>query len=330
MRLTVARFAATACVLALGFAAPLGCDAGEDERAADTRAAREKGTTGTGGTTEPAETTDPAEPVDIMEAGATAITVTGDWLAAGAGAVWLFDPPGSRIYRLHPESGELVATVRVPQEPCAATDVGFGALGRRLAEDPVSRGSIPPRIASPGTYASLLPRSTAAKRAPGPAGAPSGSSRTDPAANRAASRASTPAHSTSSPGVPVKPGSAAVRIGHGAVWVTNPARDLVEKIDPRGNRVVATTRVGPAPRFFAVGEGGVWTLNQDDGTITRLDAATGRVAATIPAEVTGPGGDMTTSGGSVWARGSGYLLTASIRARTGSWSDTGRHRAAAR
>jgi hypothetical protein len=115
-------------VLALGFAALLGCDAGEDERPANTGAAREEETTGTGGTTEPAETTDPAEPLDVMEAGATAITVTGDWLAAGAGAVWLSDPPGSRIYRLHRESGEMVATVRVPQEPCAATDVGFGAV----------------------------------------------------------------------------------------------------------------------------------------------------------------------------------------------------------
>ncbi len=128
MRLSFARFAIAACVLALGVAAPLGCDAGEDERAADTGAAREEEATGTGGATEPAETTDPAEPVDIMEAGARAITVTGDWLAAGAGAVWLSDPPGSRIYRLDPESGETVATVRVPQEPCAATDVGFGAL----------------------------------------------------------------------------------------------------------------------------------------------------------------------------------------------------------
>ncbi len=109
--------------------------------------------------------------------------------------------------------------------------------------------------------------------------------------------------------IPVREGSAAVRFGEGAVWVTNPARDIVQKIDPRRNRVVATTRVGPEPRFFPLGEGGVWTLDQGDGSVTRLDPATAAVTATIPAQVTGEGGDMTTGGGWVWARGRGYLLT---------------------
>lgn len=303
MRPSIARFAATACVLGLGFVAPLGCDAGEDERPAATGAARAEETT------EPAETTDPAEPVDIMEAGATAITVTGDWLAAGAGAVWLSDPPGSRIYRLDPESGETVATVRVPQEPCAATDVGFGALWTATCGRPGLARVDPATNRVAGFVRLPVPVEHGGEASIG-AGeravwlVANGSrckscrvARVDPRSLDVVAR------------VPVKPGSAAVRVGHGAVWVTNPARDLVEKIDPRRNRVVATTRVGPAPRFFAVGEGGVWTLNQDDGTITRLDPATGRVAETIPAEVTGPGGDMTTGGGSVWARGSGYLLT---------------------
>ena len=100
-----------------------------------------------------------------------------------------------------------------------------------------------------------------------------------------------------------------MRAGEGAVWVTNPTKSLVQKIDPETNRVVATTPVGPTPRFLAVGEGGVWTLNQADGSVTRLDPATGEVAATIPADVAGGGGDITTGGGAVWARGSGYLLT---------------------
>lgn len=62
--------------------------------------------------------------------------------------------------------------------------------------------------------------------------------------------------------IPVLPGAIAVRVGYGAVWVTNPARSLVQKIDPKLKRVVRTTKVGPRPRFFAVGEDGVWTLNQ--------------------------------------------------------------------
>jgi virginiamycin B lyase len=102
--------------------------------------------------------------------------------------------------------------------------------------------------------------------------------------------------------VAVREGAAAVRDGHGAVWVTNPTRSVVQKIDARRNRVAATTRVGPQPRFLAAGEDGVWTLNQNDGSVTRLDPASGDVAATIPAEVIGEGGDITTGGGSVWVR----------------------------
>jgi hypothetical protein len=49
--------------------------------------------------------------------------------------------------------------------------------------------------------------------------------------------------------VAVREGAAAVRDGHGAVWVTNPTRSVVQKIDARRNRVAATTRVRPQPRI---------------------------------------------------------------------------------
>jgi hypothetical protein len=88
-----------------------------------------------------------------------------------------------------------------------------------------------------------------------------------------------------------------------AVWVTNPTANLVQKIDPRRNKVVRTIRVAGSPRFLAVGEGGVWTLNQLDGSITRIDPASGAVRATIQAAIKGAGGDITTGGGWVWARG---------------------------
>jgi streptogramin lyase len=72
---------------------------------------------------------------------------------------------------------------------------------------------------------------------------------------------------------------------------------------------VVSTQVGPTPRFLAVGEGGVWTLNQGDGSLTRLDPASGEVVTTISAQVIGEGGDITTGLGSVWVRGSDFLLT---------------------
>jgi virginiamycin B lyase len=108
--------------------------------------------------------------------------------------------------------------------------------------------------------------------------------------------------------IPIRPYAAGVRVGEGAVWVTNPTANLVQKVDPRSNRVVQTTAVAGSPRFLAVGENGVWTLGQVDGSVTRLDPATGRVAARIRAGIKGAGGDMTTGGGWVWARGAHRLL----------------------
>ena len=107
--------------------------------------------------------------------------------------------------------------------------------------------------------------------------------------------------------VKVKTGAATVRTGEGAVWVANPARDIVQRIDPMKLKVTRTVKTGTGPRFFDVAEGAVWTLNQSDGSVTRIDPDTGRTTR-IEAGVR-HGDDLTAGGGSVWARGTGPLLT---------------------
>ena len=79
-------------------------------------------------TTTAVSSTTEAVPTDMQDAGALAIDITGDWLAAGEGAVWLSNPPTGEVYRLDPDSGKTVETIRVPQEPSEAGDVGFGAF----------------------------------------------------------------------------------------------------------------------------------------------------------------------------------------------------------
>ena len=252
-----------------------------------------------------ATSTGPAEPQDVGDAGATEVAITGDWLSQGADAIWLTNPPTQEIYRLNPATGETVATIPVPQFPCAASDFGFGVLWTATCE---RRGLARIDPAMNLVTAHLqLPVAAADEGGESSVAAGEGAvwvvlhggvvARVDPRKLHVVAR------------IPVEQGAAAVRAGEGAVWVTNPRKSLVQKIDPATNRVVATTPVGPTPRFLAVGEGGVWTLNQEDGSVTRLDPATGEVAATIPADVAGGGGDITTGGGAVWARGSGYLLT---------------------
>ena len=252
---------------------------------------------------------DPAEPTEITEAGASAVEIEGDWLAAGAGSIWLSDPPASEIHRLDGETGETTATIAVPQGPCAASDFGFDALWTLTCEKPGLA-----RVDPATNRATHLPLPASARLNDGEASVAAGEGgvwlaarggdcescvvlRVDPESLRVVAR------------VRVDEGAAAVRAGEGAVWVTNPEKSLVQKIDPATNEVAATTRVGPEPRFLAVGQGAVWTLNQGDGSVTRIEPASGDVASTIGADVVGRGGDITAGGGYVWARGRGYLLT---------------------
>ena len=246
---------------------------------------------------------------DISQAGATTITASGDWLAAGVGGVWLSDPPARVIRRLDPGTGAITATIRVPSGPCEATDVGFGALWTATCNraglariDPVrniQKGFVPLEV--PGTL-----------DGEGSVGAGAGGvwlvvdgpgcfacrvARVNPKSMKVVAK------------VRVRAFAAAVRVGYGAVWVTNPSDGVVQKINPRTNRVVASTKVGPQPRFFDVGEGGVWILNQGNGTVVRVDPRTAKIVSSIPAGVVGGGGDMTVGGGWAWARGTQTLLT---------------------
>jgi hypothetical protein len=68
----------------------------------------------------------PGAETSVDETGARRIHIKGDWLAAGAGGVWLSGE--SELYRLDPGSGRRTATIPVPRGPYEASDVGFGAV----------------------------------------------------------------------------------------------------------------------------------------------------------------------------------------------------------
>jgi virginiamycin B lyase len=242
--------------------------------------------------------------VDLDKA-ARKIRITGDWLASGLGGIWLSGQ--EELYRLNPRTGRRVATIKVPQGACQATEVGAGAVWTATCGEP-------------------------------------GLTKIDPARNRVAAHAALPVSTdyfgegsigvgagavwvvTDAPDctacrisrvdagtlkvtaeVPVRIGAATVRFGAGSVWVANPVADVVQQIDPRRNAVRRTVRTGPGPRFMDVGLGAAWTLDQVDGTVTRVDARTGK-AVRIRTGMRGEGGDLTVGGGSVWARGGDQLL----------------------
>ena len=237
---------------------------------------------------------------NIDEAGAKTIPITGDWLAAGEGGIWLSGESG--LYRLDPATGRRTATIPVRQGPCEASDVGFGAVWTATCGVPGLAKIDPSTNRLAGHVPLAVP---AALDGEGSVGAGEGGvwivvdgpgctgcrvARIDPRTMKVTSK------------VTVQEGSATARTGEGAVWIANPEQNVVQEIDPISEKVVRTVKTGPGPRFFEVGEGAAWTLNQGDGSVTRIDAATGETR-NVDAGVPGEGGDLTVGGGSVWARG---------------------------
>jgi virginiamycin B lyase len=246
-----------------------------------------------------------ASVTDIVQAGATKITVRGDWLSAGEQGVWLSDEDA--LHRLDPATGKPTAKIPVRQGPCEASDVGLGSVWTATCTTPglaridpkSNRVSAHVRLAIPliqeGEASIGVGAGSVWLVVNGPKCDACRVARVEPKQLRVIAT------------VPVSEGAAAVRFGDGFVWVTNPENNLVEKIDPKTLQVVRKTEVGPRPRFFAVGEGAVWALNQGDGSVSRIDIKTGQTMS-IPTQFVGDGGDMTTGGGWVWIRGSGPLL----------------------
>ena len=246
-----------------------------------------------------------ASETDIMQAGATKITVHGDWLSAGEKGVWLSDDDA--IHRLDPATGKPVAKIPVAQGPCEASDVGLGSLWTATCTKP-GLARIDPKTNRVAAHVRLAIPLVQEGEASIGVGAGSVWLVVN-GANCDACRVARvePKHLRVISTIPISEGGAAVRFGDGSVWVTNPDKNLVEQIDPTSQRVVAKIEVGPRPRFFAVGEGAVWALAQGDGSVTRIDPKTGKTTS-IATEFVGDGGDMTTGGGWVWIRGSGPLV----------------------
>ena len=76
--------------------------------------------------------------------------------------------------------------------------------------------------------------------------------------------------------IPIDGYRGAIAVDRNGVWVVNPIKDAVERIDPTTLQVT-TIPVGSGPSGIAVGAGSIWVANGLERTLTQINSATGAV-----------------------------------------------------
>lgn len=230
-----------------------------------------------------------------------AINGSPDWLAIGENQVWTNSKPTDFVFRMDPNTNEVVASVPVPK-PCSGLIIAAGTLWAPSCEENVLYridvatnkvvAKVPVGVAN--TEGGIAFGAGSIWMPSDPKGIVS---RVDPATNRVLAS------------IKVAPGSFTAVFGYGLVWISSTEKNLVSVIQPASNEVIAEIPVDPAPRFMAAGEGYVWTLNQTKGNVTKIDPFTMKVVAAIEVGVPGTGGDIATGEGAVWVTERNFPVT---------------------
>ena len=243
-------------------------------------------------------------------------------MAAGAGALWV-SLSGQRLLRVDPTSNRVVASLAMA-DPLAAPAVTAGGVwtvccwsgvatrhpaGWLVRVDPASTREAA-RVRLPG-----LP--TAVGAGPGGiwvTGAGGPIWRVDPAGGRVVATVAVPGGLGGLPGRTGRAGEVGdVLVGPHAVWVSNPARGQVLRVDPARNRLVRAAvfhrgeLIGPS---LAAAGGQVWATSW---TILWALGTPGRQADLdqpgVPgAEGAEPISDLAASPGALWVGASDVLL----------------------
>ena len=84
----------------------------------------------------------------------------------------------------------------------------------------------------------------------------------------------------------------------GSVWVTNPERNVVYRIDLVNASIIQTIQVGSDPSAITALDGDIWVADTLDGTVSRINATVNQVVQRIKV---GPGPTgIVTGGGLIW------------------------------
>lgn len=219
---------------------------------------------------------------------------TADWVAITEDAVWVGSTGPNAVSQIDPRTNTLVATVRVPGNPCAGLAIGHGSLWVPLCAHPNALVRVDLR----GRHVSLVPGIGPADREGGIASSPDSVwlivdrkatlVRIDPGTGHVRQK------------IRVPPGSYNPLYSGGQIWVTRADGAEVTAVNADSGDISATIPSGPKPRFLTSGAGSVWTLNQGDGSLTRIDAQSRLAVQTTALGTPGHGGDISFGEGMVW------------------------------
>lgn len=218
-----------------------------------------------------------------------------DWMATGAGAMWIANISLKEVERIDAATNAIAARIKVDGVPCSGAAFGFASVWIPLCEN--GKGMSVVRIdAATNRVAATLPVApanseggiTISRDSVWMATGDTTLSRIDPSSGKVRQRVVVPAGSQN----PVYAG--------GLVWITSKASNVLTAVDAASGQVVAKVPVPGGPHFVGAGGGAIWTIGQNDGVVTRVDPRAKRVAARINANIAGFGGDVTYGAGYVW------------------------------
>src|SRR5262245_60772785 len=91
-----------------------------------------------------------------------------------------------------------------------------------------------------------------------------------------------------------------LELGAGALWVSNPGTNAVQRIDPATGKVTAEVKVNKPVAAMAFGFDSLWVASRGEKVIMRIDAKTNAVAASVPAMIADSEGSLAAGEGGVW------------------------------
>jgi len=170
-----------------------------------------------------------------------------DWMATGAGALWIANISLKEIERIDAATNAITARIKVGGVPCSGAAFGFSSLWIPLCAN--DKGTSLVRIdAATNRVVATLPIAPANSEGGIAVGdesvwmvvKPSTLVRIDPKSNSVVSTLELPT------------GSENPTFGDGFVWVSSFGHDQLLKVDPKLNKIVATIPVGSKPVSAAI------------------------------------------------------------------------------